>query len=278
MTCIQTSSMNSIACSGPSTVSTVSRTDYSLSRTRQTSNLRRDAVLQNYRIEVNDNDKNVNIRCNSGFFLQVASPLLLSLAKQTSSPLIIEDISVVCSNTRESLDNLNLTVNNVYFFLLYDLDKPSKSAMKVTIHSHITQHNVQVQGSETIGGVKAPLWFTKKVLQRALDEGATRQQADITMVNNSICQMPSSGPHCVTCKKKISINDKVFTCTACKTDHHKRCTTYKSSNIRSQPSDWRCSSCVALRCPKRNRDLDNTLTSEEMPPPKIPNLDLTPLD
>ena len=155
---------------------TIVHTDYGLSRTRQTNNLKRDAVLQNYRMDVNDNDKNVNLRCNSGFFLKVASPLLHSLAQQTTDPLTIANVSVTCSNTREALDKLSLLVNNVYFFLLYDLDRPSKAAIKVTIHSHVTQHCVQLQGSDSINGVKAPLWFTHNVLLNAFDQGAATQQ------------------------------------------------------------------------------------------------------
>ena len=255
---------------------TVVHTDYGLSRTRQTNNLKRDAVLQNYRIDVNDNDKNVNLRCNSGFFLKVASPLLHSLAQQTTTPLTIANVSVTCSNTREALDKLSLLVNNVYFFLLYDLDKPSKAAIKVTVHSHVTQHCVQLQGSDAIDGVKAPLWFTHNILLNAFDKGAATHQAAISIVNNQINHMPSSTPSCVSCNKKISINDKVFTCPACNSCHHKKCTTYKSSNVRNQPKDWKCSSCISLRSAKRARELDNTITCDDetsMPPPKIQALD-----
>ena len=52
------------------------------------------------------------------FFLEVAHPAMLDLAKQTSDnhQLIFGDIFVKCSNTRMSLDNHELLVNSTLFF------------------------------------------------------------------------------------------------------------------------------------------------------------------
>ena len=81
--------------------SSTTHTDYGLSRTRQTSNLKRDANIQNFTVEPSDYDKNINIVCNSGFFIEVASPLLLDLAKQATIPLTINNVSVMCSMSKK---------------------------------------------------------------------------------------------------------------------------------------------------------------------------------
>ena len=251
--------------------STIQHTDYGLSRTRQTRNLKRDATKQNYTVEINDNDKNVNIQGNSGFFLEVASPLLLSLSQQTINPITIQNVSVLCSNTRESLNQANLHVNNVYFFLLNDLAHPGGPNTKVTVHSYITQHSLQLQGSGWIAGQRAPVWLTKNVVLDALKHGEAATHPAVTAINSKISQLSAASITCLSCKKKISMNDKLYSCTTCNTNYHKKCTNYKSSCVRSQPIGWKCSSCQSLRNVKRTRALDNTITSEEasMPPPKI---------
>ena len=174
--------------------STIQHTDYGLSRTRQTRNLKRDASIENYTVEINDNDKNVNIRCNSGFFLEVASPLLLSLSQQTVNPLTIQNVSVACSNTRESLDQVNLHVNNVYFFLLNDLAHPGGPDAKVTVHSYTTQHSLQLQGSGWIDGQRAPVWLTKNVVLDALKQGEAATGPSVNAINNKIAQLSSASP------------------------------------------------------------------------------------
>ena len=139
---------------------------FTLNQGKQFENLRKDSNIANYDTVINNFNENMNVKCNSGFYIQVASPALLSLAKQTSQPhsLVINNIRIRCSNRRISLDNQNLLVNSTYFF---DLLEPTNDKVlgKVTIHCHVTTKVVQLQGSSIISGSKAPVWFYDNVLQ-----------------------------------------------------------------------------------------------------------------
>ena len=134
-------------------------TGYSLNQSKQTTNLIKDATENNYDLVVNNHDENVNVKCSSGFYLEVANPALLFLAKQSSdisSTLIIDKVIIRCTNSRASLDNCSLLVNLTYFFDLCD-SMNGDVLGSVTIHCHITTKLVQIQGSKLVGGSKAPV-------------------------------------------------------------------------------------------------------------------------
>ena len=52
----------------------------SVMTTKLTKNLKRDAIIDNYDTVINNYDENVNLKCSSGFYLEVANPALLALA------------------------------------------------------------------------------------------------------------------------------------------------------------------------------------------------------
>ena len=133
---------------------------FALNRSKQLENLTKDTDIANYDTVINNFNENVDVKCNSGFYIQVASPALHSLAKQTCDPqsLVINNIRIKCSNSRISLDNHNFLVNTTYFFDLYETSTDI-SLGKVTIHCHVTTKVVQLQGSRVIEGTKAPVWF-----------------------------------------------------------------------------------------------------------------------
>ena len=60
------------------------QSEFTLNRTRQTKKLQKNAInIETYEITINNYDTNVNLRCNTGFYAQVAGPALLNLAEQT---------------------------------------------------------------------------------------------------------------------------------------------------------------------------------------------------
>ena len=122
---------------------------FALNRTKQLKNLRKDAIIEDFDIVINNYEENVNIKCSSGFYLEVASPALLSLANQSAEkPLEICNLNIKCCNTKNSLDATNLLINNTYSF---DLTDSSNILLgRVTVHCHVTSKVVQLQGSRLV--------------------------------------------------------------------------------------------------------------------------------
>ena len=174
---------------------------FALNRTKQLDNLTKDTDIMNYDMVANNFNENVNVKCNSGFYIQVASPALHSLAKQTCDPqsLVINNIKIKCSNSRISLDNHNLMVNSTYFF---DLLEASTDIVlgKVTVHCHVTTKVVQLQGSRVIDGTKAPVWFFTHVLENTFARESSEKGVSISKTNNDINSLASY--NCTLCDKK----------------------------------------------------------------------------
>ena len=89
------------------------RAAFALNKKKLTKTLKKDALIAMYETTVNNYNENVNIKCSSGFFLQVASPGFHDLAIQSSddSFLTINNISIHCSSSRASLDEFDLLLN-----------------------------------------------------------------------------------------------------------------------------------------------------------------------
>ena len=156
-------------------------TGFSLDQSKQKNNLKKDALIDNYDIVINNFNENVNVKCSSGFYLKVGNPALLFLARQasdSSKPLIIDNVKIHCKNSVTTLDNHNLLVNFTYF---YDLDCSLGNILgTVTIHSHVSTRLVQLQGSKLVGGMKAPVWFFTTVLKNTYDrEGVLRKSIEV---------------------------------------------------------------------------------------------------
>ena len=167
-------------------------TGFALNQSKQMKNLKKNVDVINYDTVINNFNENMNLQCSSGFYLEVASPALLSLAKQTceNSQLVITGVRILCANTRINLDNHNLHVNSTYFFDLLD-DKSESVLGKVTIHCHVTTRVVQLQGSKLIMSSKAPLWFFHNVLKNTFDREGSERSASITKTNEDIVLLAS---------------------------------------------------------------------------------------
>ena len=61
-------------------------TGFSLDQSKQKKNLKKDALIDNYDTVINNYNENVNLKCSSGFYLIVANPALLFLAKKALDP------------------------------------------------------------------------------------------------------------------------------------------------------------------------------------------------
>ena len=85
-------------------LSNTRHTGFALDQSKQIKNLRRDAVIENFDTVINNHNENINVKCSSGFYLEVTCPSLLSLAKQTcDASLVINNVAIKCLNSRISL-------------------------------------------------------------------------------------------------------------------------------------------------------------------------------
>ena len=246
------------------------RATFALNKKRLTRNLKKDAQIENFHTVYNNFDENVNIKCSSGFFLNVIGPGFLELAKQASdpaNPLVIDGLKLQCNNERASLDNCNLLVNMIYNFTVSD---PANSSIlgSVRVHVHVTTKLVQLQGAKVIRGTKAPVWFHQNVLKDTLKREAEKRKAEIDNTNREVLEIDSSP--CKNCNKTVnSEKDKAFQCISCSKIYHKKCTNQKSLRSRTQPKDWKCSSCDTPSTNSRKRRIGIDEGSLSPPPSKV---------
>ena len=175
---------------------------FSLNHTKQIRNMKRDASIANFDTVINNHDENINIKCSSGFFLEVANPAMLDLAKQTydNHQLKFGDVFVKCSNTRLSLDNHNLLVNNTLFFDLCNITS-GNTIGTVTAHCHITTKVIQLQGSKIVDGCKAPIWLFNNILKGTFEREEKAKSETIQQTNKNIENLGSE-LECKSCDKK----------------------------------------------------------------------------
>ena len=161
---------------------TTKRASFALNKKKQIKNLKKDAIIATFDTVVNNYNQNINIKCSSGFFLEVASPCLHDLAKQSigiSNSISISDLLIHCSDAGVSLDKLDLLLNRIYFFNLSDISDPDIIIATVTVHVHVSSKLVQLQGSKLIKGLKAPVWFYDHVLKGTLERESERMKVKI---------------------------------------------------------------------------------------------------
>ena len=179
------------------------RATFALNKKKHMNNLKKDAVIEDYQVTFNNFNENVNIKCSSGFFLAVANPALLVLAKESFDVSRINNMDIQCMNNRISLDICDLQINNVYFFNIVD---PTDKVIiaNVTIHCHITTKLIQLQGSKVIGGEKAPVWFFHNILKETFKKESENRKDQIVNVNKIIINNRSktvSNGECNLCEK-----------------------------------------------------------------------------
>ena len=179
------------------------QTGFALNQSKQMKKLRNNVDVINYDMVINNFNENIKLQCSSGFYLEVGSPALLSLAKQTcgTSQLAVTGVRIQCSNTRISLDDHNLHVNSTYFFDLLD-DNSGFVLGKVTVHCHVTTRVIQLQGSRVVSSSKAPVWFFENILKNTFDREGSERRDSITKANEDIIQYTSTDLSCTHCDKK----------------------------------------------------------------------------
>ena len=90
--------------------------NYNLNLDKQRDNFINDADIDDLTIEVNDSNKNINLKCNAGFYKYVGFSVLSSLSLNFT--VRINDIQVKCVEFTQNLDQGGLQANLVLKFQL----------------------------------------------------------------------------------------------------------------------------------------------------------------
>ena len=229
---------------------------YTLNQKRQLSGLAKHSKLNDFEIETNDNGKNVNIQCSSGFYEAVAKPSFSSL----SSDFQLETMSVLveCVEIRKSRD---LAGNQPGVLLKFKLhDRITTYAMiSVSVHLHHTQQKVQLQGGATMAdGGTAAVWFTQNILKHRFNNEAKDKKFDIDAINRVLASINNAAPvppplskvpeHCPHCMKRFSGQSKPAPCVRCnQSKHTAKCGPCPSNPPASSSSGGSINSSRALR-------------------------------
>ena len=147
-------------------------TNHALNRDTLLKNLVRDAHSEKAEIvsEVNNSGGNVNLQCNSGFFLSVVRPAFSFFRAGFSNHVLGIKISMPNppTTTKDSTD-LNETV--LYQF---DIAAASQASKRASIHLHLTSRLIQIQGGSRLTDLSTiAVWLTSNVVLPLLSEYAT---------------------------------------------------------------------------------------------------------
>ena len=175
--------------------------NFELNNEKQADKILKDSNNPDFTISCNDNNRNININCNSGFYLQVAKPTLLQLA--TGSIDSIDGIDIECQNVTKNKDLASHEYNLTLFFII--IEGTGKRA-KVTIHSHHSSRLVQVQGGSILKSKStAALWFVNNVIYNKFKSLAESKSIQIFEINKKINESCRPKEKCASCNKVFDL-------------------------------------------------------------------------
>ena len=250
--------------------------NFALNRDKQVERLGIDANVADYEIAINDEDRNVNILCSTGFYDKVAKPVFSSLAK--GSTMSLNNISISCDHIDYNRDKTLCEYNRVLHIKLGGAGQFSIG--KVTIHLHHTKRLVQMQGSVTMpDGCKAPVWFLNTFVRDKFANLAKSRKYDISAFNRLINQMvtlhkksSNVSSNCAQCMRQFSANSRPTLCSSCMQMYHKTsCLLAHSSScsrsiqsLTSNMSSQESASTIDTQPQKRQRLDSSTPTSSDI--------------
>ena len=118
----------------------------SLNPTAQLDKIINDAHLPNFSLEVKNSGFNVNIRCNSGTYAKVVKPTLSTIDDGFSATAN----NYICrfSPKPPGVDQNFLDFNDMFVVNIHDIKNPMTVIATVTITSHHSSRNVQLQSRD----------------------------------------------------------------------------------------------------------------------------------
>ena len=222
--------------------------NYTFNKEKQTQKIVKDALKNDYEVTLNNCDQNAIIRCNPGFYIQVARSSLDSL--KNNSMLKAGNITVAVDEITISRElNYVEATKLIKFSLLSD----QKKVGFVSVPLHHSTRTIQVQGNSTMPDKsKAALWFTNFITDRFKVQAKAKSYAikntnesitkaannkNVTRHTHSTSSTQSSENSCFQCKGRFDTRCRPSSCencaeffhkTTCLKDHQKLCTSQQS--------------------------------------------------
>ena len=199
--------------------------NFSLNKDKQIGGLIADANLNDFSINVNDSDKNVNIHCSTAFYDKVAKPVMCGLSMDTT--LNFGNISISCLHIDHNRDSKGYEYNRVLHIKVGGSGKFSIG--KITIHLHHSKRHIQMQGSALMpDGNRAPVWFLNNFVKERFTRLAKLKHYDITALNSAIKKTVENeknvgnlSNNCSQCSKLFSSSSRPTKCIYCHQYFHK---------------------------------------------------------
>ena len=222
--------------------------NYTFNKEKQTQKIVKDALKNDYEVTLNNCDQNAIIRCNPGFYIQVARSSLDSL--KNNSMLKAGNITVAVDEITISRElNYVEATKLIKFSLLSD----QKKVGFVSVHLHHSTRTIQVQGNSTMPDKsKAALWFTNFITDRFKVQAKAKSYAikntnesitkaannkNVTRHTHSTSSTQSSENSCFQCNGRFDTRCRPSSCencaeffhkTTCLKDHQKLCISQQS--------------------------------------------------
>ena len=199
--------------------------EFSLNQHNQVTDIADDATIDNFVVNVSNSDENVCIKCNSGFYKEVARESLCNFNQGFN--YTTKNIIINCTDLIKSHDQAGIEYNRI---LTFSLSVPLGNILgKVTIHLHHTTRRIQIQGgSKMPDGSKSPIWFVENVVLDRFKCLAKRHNYSIQAFNQQaktavpLQQNIGSKNLCSGCKNPLKSSAAPFQCNTCSGFFHKR--------------------------------------------------------
>ena len=201
--------------------------NYQLNQQKQIKKLVRDTRIPDFEMTCNDNDRNVNIQCSTGFYEAVAKPAISSLS--TGFKHTVHGVTITCSLIRSTKDLNNSIPGLLLRFELFG-DQLVHNPVPLSVHLHSSQRKIQLQGGVCMSDqTTAPVWFVENLLKDMLVEQANTKKYNIDEINKLVSStVTRSYPRrpvqenssCNHCKKKFSASAKPVPCPRCSLPKH----------------------------------------------------------
>ena len=131
-----------------------------------------------YDVTIINGNQNCNIKCSSGFYLQVARPCFSALGK--GSVFTHLNVSIAVTDMIVTNDKNTVEANRQ---IRFKLSKKNDHLAGVVVHIYHSSRLVQIQSSDSLtNGCKAAIWFVR---MKRFHEQANAKKFQIKETNNT---------------------------------------------------------------------------------------------
>ena len=200
--------------------------NFAFNKDKQTEKIKKDALINDFEVTVNNQDQNANVKCSSGFYLQVARSSLGTLKNNSILPCGKFTITVDKTTVTNEKNGIEATK-----LIHLSLSHEQKYLGGVTVHMHHSTRTIQVQGSSIMpDNSRAALWFVNTFLLTRFKDQAKAKSFAIkntnaafkTFTQSSKSNIASSSSNtCSSCNLIFITQSKPSRCNICSNFFHK---------------------------------------------------------